>query len=94
VPFEPQACYVMAMTGERVGSRALYRLQDRLLHLLGNDVDRRPKVVQAMLHRDANESVKEFVVRIVSGACPASGVETAPASDGTTPDQAGSARKP
>lgn len=56
----------MAMPGEGVGSRALHRLQDRLLHLLGSDVARRANVVQAMLHRDANESVSYWLQLVVS----------------------------
>ena len=54
------------MPGEAIGSRSLHRLQDRLLRLLGSEQERRPKVVQAMLHRDANESVSYWLQLVVS----------------------------
>lgn len=44
----------------------LHRLQDRLLHLLGNHVDRRSTIVRDMLHRDHKESMSYWLQLVVS----------------------------
>jgi uncharacterized hydrophobic protein (TIGR00271 family) len=46
--------------------RTWHRFQDRLLHLLGNQVERRDAVVRQMLHRDANESLSYWLQLAVS----------------------------
>lgn len=47
-------------------SRALHRVQDRLVVLLGNSVEGRVSVVAGMLHRDASEATSYWLQLVVS----------------------------
>lgn len=47
-------------------TRTWHGVQDRLLHLLGNQVEGRDTVVRQMLHRDANESLSYWLQLAVS----------------------------
>jgi uncharacterized hydrophobic protein (TIGR00271 family) len=50
----------------RLPTLTLHRLQDRLLHLLGNHVEARSTIVRGMLHRDPKEAMSYWLQLVVS----------------------------
>jgi uncharacterized membrane protein len=54
------------MSSLHLPTQRLHRLQDRLLHLLGNHVEARSTIVKAMLHRDPKEAMSYWLQLVVS----------------------------
>jgi uncharacterized hydrophobic protein (TIGR00271 family) len=54
------------MSRLRLPTLTLHRMQDRLLHLLGNDVEARSAIVRGMLNRDPKEAMSYWLQLVVS----------------------------